>query len=226
MKLIAISQSNYIPWKGYFDLIKSVDEFVIYDEMQYTKNDWRNRNMIKTINGVEWITIPIKHSGHFGQKINETKTTNVLWKKKHWKTLKQNYSKAPFFNQYSTFIEALYLNNTEVNLSMINYSFINVICKILEIDTKITFSKDLNLVGNKSEKIINICKQLNAKSYISGPAAKNYIDKELFKKEKIDLKWMDYSKYKPYHQLHGSFNHNVTILDLIFNEGENAKNFL
>ena len=226
MKRVAILQSNYIPWKGYFDIINSVDEFVLYDEMQYTKNDWRNRNIIKTQNGPQWISIPVKMSGLFGQKINETKVLNNLWRKKHWKTIKQNYSKATFFKEYEQQFEELYLRSNEDSLSEINISFIKLINEILGIKTIITKSKEFNLIGEKSEKLVNICKTLKANIYISGPAAKNYLDIDLFNKENIEVKFIDYSKYKEYHQLHGKFEHYVSVLDLIFNEGNQAVNYI
>ncbi|HIP48251.1 MAG TPA: hypothetical protein EYG92_04705, partial [Lutibacter sp.] len=130
MKKIAILQSNYIPWKGYFDLINMVDEFILYDEVQYTKNDWRNRNKIQTKQGVQWLTIPVRQK-ELSQLIKDTKITDKKWGKKHWATIRQNYSKAKYFKEYKDIFEELYLNCEEQYLSQINYKFIVVINEIL-----------------------------------------------------------------------------------------------
>lgn len=224
-KKIAILQSNYIPWKGYFDLINSVDEFIFYDEVQYTKNDWRNRNKIKTKQGLQWLTIPVRQES-LDQKINDTKISDKKWKKKHWSSISQNYSKSKYFKEYKDTFEELYLSCEEEYLSEINYKFIRTINKILEIDTKLTFSNDYELIGGQTERLINLCKQSNATHYLSGPAAKSYFDEDLANNEGIQVEWMDYSGYQEYSQLHFPFEHGVTILDLIFNEGKNAKKFM
>ncbi len=220
MKKVAILQSNYIPWKGYFDMINLADEFILFDTAQYTKNDWRNRNKIKTNQGINWLTIPVKHS--LSQKINEIEVLNNKWRKKHWQTLKQNYSKSKYFNNYVVVFEKLYLNSDEIFLSKINYNFIIAINKILGIETKITWSSSYELTGEKTEKLVNICKQAKASEYISGPAAKSYLNEKLFEQENIKVSWMDYSNYPEYNQLFPPFEQSVSILDLIFNEGENA----
>jgi len=226
MKRIAILQSNYIPWKGYFDLIASVDEFIIYDEMQYTKNDWRNRNKIKTKNGVEWITIPVKIDS-LHQKINQTQIFDPRWVKKHKATIQTNYAKAKCFEETKDFVFDLYEKvKSEEYLSKVNYIFIQEICKYLGITTKISLSSDYNLIEGKTERLVDLCIQTRATHYLSGPAAKEYLVEELFNEKDIVLEWMDYSNYKEYNQLHPPFEHGVSILDLIFNEGENSRKFL
>jgi hypothetical protein len=224
MKKIAILQSNYIPWKGYFDMINSVDEFILYDTAQFTKNDWRNRNKIKTHNGINWLTIPVKHS--ISQKINEIQVLNDLWKIKHWKTISQSYSKSIFFKDYKTLFKDLYLNISETFLSKINYNFICEINKILGIKTKISWSTDYDLIGGKTERLVDLCKQAQATEYITGPAAKSYINEKMFLSEDIKITWMDYSGYPEYNQLFPHFEHGVSILDLIFNEGPNAAKYM
>ncbi|WP_298764385.1 WbqC family protein [uncultured Polaribacter sp.] len=226
MKKILISQSNYIPWKGYFDSISLVDEFIIYDDMQYTKRDWRNRNKIKTAQGLKWLTIPVEVKGKYYQKINETKISDDKWNTKHWDVIKQNYSKATFFKEYKSFFEDLYLTMNYKYLSEINYSFISTICDFFEIKTKIRFSSEFNLIGNPTEKLLNLCKDSNAKQYFTGPAAKKYLDEFLFNNNNVEVKYLDYNNYKYYKQLYPPFRHDVSILDLIFNEGINAKKFL
>jgi hypothetical protein len=223
-KKIAIIQSNYIPWKGYFDIMNSVDEFVLYDDVQFTKNDWRNRNKIKTRNGSDWLTIPVKHN--FGQKISEVTVHNNLWRIKHWKTLLENYSKSKYFNLYKEQFETLYLGTDEQNLSEINYQFTIFINEIIGIKTKIHREYILNPELNKTERLVSLCKMLNANEYISGPSARNYLNEILFLNENIKVTWFNYSDYREYNQLYPPFDHAVSIIDLIFNEGPNAHMFL
>lgn len=226
MKKIAILQSNYIPWKGYFDMINMVDEFILYDDMQYTRRDWRNRNKIKTSNGLKWLTIPVEVKGKYFQKINETKISDKEWCKKHWTTISQYYSKAKYFKDYKDIFEELYLNCDEEYLSQINYKFIIAINEILGIKTKIRWSSEFDYGEGQTEKLLRICQSCHTDIYLSGPAAKDYFDEELFRKNNIQVEWMDYSGYSEYNQLFPPFEHSVTILDLIFNEGLNATKYM
>ena len=226
MKKIAIVQSNYIPWKGYFDLINMVDEFVIYDDMQYTRRDWRNRNKVKSPHGVKWLSIPVEVKGRYDQRINETIVSDADWSKKHWQTLVQYYSKTPFFKDYKNIFEEFYLESNERFLSKINLSLISIVCEILGITTSIRSSSEFTLDEGQTEKLLGICIQSEADVYVSGPAAKDYFDKELFEKKGIAVDWINYSGYKEYRQLNPPFDHSVTILDLLFNEGENANKFM
>jgi hypothetical protein len=221
----AILQSNYIPWKGYFDLMNSADVFIIYDEVQYTKNDWRNRNKIKTANGMIWLTIPVKQS-NLSQRIIDTEVANKEWRRKHWNSISMAYSKAAFFKQYSPVFEALYLDSVETSLSRINHSFFVAINKILNIQTKLLWSQDLQLVQGKTERLVDLCQKVGATEYISGPAAKDYLEVDQFLNNDIKVTWMDYSGYPEYRQLNPPFEHYVSILDLIFNEGDRAVDFM
>ena len=227
-KKVAISQSNYIPWKGYFDSIAQVDEFILYDDMQYTKRDWRNRNKIKTPQGLKWMSIPVEVKGKFFQKINETKVSEFNWPEKHLTLLKQNYSKAPSYKKVIPIVEKLYLTASSFKtISEINYHFISEICKFLNIKTKLSFSSNYNLLEEgKTERLVDLCKQLNANIYYTGSAAKNYMNTLLFEKEGIEVRYYDYTGYTEYNQLYGEFEHGICILDLIFNEGLNSSNFL
>jgi len=220
-----ILQSNYIPWKGYFDLMNTADVFIIYDEVQYTKNDWRNRNKIKTANGLSWLTIPVRQE-KLSQRIIDTQAVGNDWRKKHWNSISMSYSRASYFKQYRSLFEELYLNSTESYLSQINYNFFVAVNEVLGIDTKLVWSNSLNLVEGKSERLVDLCKKVGATEYISGPAAKEYLETDLFENEKIKVSWMDYRGYAEYRQLYPPFEHGVSILDLIFNEGPNASRFL
>lgn len=226
MKKVLITQSNYIPWKGYFDAICEADVFVLYDEMQYTKRDWRNRNKIKTANGLKWLTVPVEVKGKFEQKINETKVSDANWGANHWNILKNNYSKAKYFKENEFFVKDLYLNCEEDYLSEINFYFLKGICAKLGITTEFIRSKDFELKGGQTEKLVNICLELNATDYITGPAAKNYMDESLFADKGLEINYLDYSSYPEYNQLYEGFEHGVSILDLIFNEGVHARDYL
>lgn len=226
MKKIIITQSNYIPWKGYFDSINTADEFILYDDMQFTRRDWRNRNQIKTRDGIKWLTIPVEVKGKYYQKINETKISEPDWAEKHWNTILHNYSKAKYFNEYKKLFEELYMNNKEEYLSKVNYNFLKAVCEILGIKTKMIWSEEFNLLEEKTERLVDICKTRGATDYYSGPAAKAYMNEELFEKENIKVHYFDYSGYPEYYQLHGDFTHTVSIIDLIFNEGPNSTKFM
>ncbi|HEY9679188.1 MAG TPA: WbqC family protein [Drouetiella sp.] len=225
-KTCAILQSNYIPWKGYFDLINSVDEFVIYDCVQYTTNDWRNRNKIKTQNGLQWLTIPISSSFSQKDKISEVVTSNNIWRKKHWNSLCTNYAKAPYFSMYKPLLNNLYNESEESSLSKINRAFIDAICKSLEIKTTISDSSKYVIEGDKNQRLINLCKQTGANVYLSGPAAKSYLDEKEFEANGIAVRWMDYSDYPDYTQLHPPFEHYVSVLDLLFNAGPDSYKYM
>jgi hypothetical protein len=224
-KSVAILQSNYIPWKGYFDIIGMVDEFIIYDEVQYTKNDWRNRNKIKTPSGPQWITIPV-YQKSLHQKISETHVSNYKWGIKNWNSLRANYTRAPYFKLYSTLFEEFYRTVKTPLLTQINVSLINIICDLLGIRTKITNSADYDLKGDPSEKLVSLCKQSQASHYLSGAAAKNYLRENLFNEEGIEIGWMDYAGYPEYQQLYPPFAHQVSIVDLLFNTGPTSRNYM
>lgn len=226
MKKIAILQSNYIPWKGYFDMIAAVDEFILYDCMQYTKRDWRNRNQIKTDKGVQWITVPVQVKGKYYQTIRDTEIDGTDWAVSHWKTLMQNYRRAPYFDEIAVWAEPLYLNHTYTHLSVLNRQFIEAVCSYLGIKTIISNSWDYNIIAGKTERLVDLCAQAGGTEYISGPSAKNYIDESIFTERAIKLTWFDYSGYPEYPQLWGEFTHSATIFDLLFNCGKNSPNYM
>lgn len=226
MKRVMITQSNYIPWKGWFDSLNLVDELILYDDMQYTKRDWRNRNMIKTREGTAWLTIPVEVKGNFFQKIKETKIADLKWREQHWKSLVHNYSKAPFFPEYKSRIEEAFMGCTEEFLSQVNLRFILMINDLLGIRIPVKFSSEFSLAEGKTERLVGICEQAGATEYFTGPASKNYMDESLFSAKGIGVHYLDYSGYPEYPQLHGKFEHAVTVLDLILNTGPEAPNFM
>ena len=226
MKKVAISQSNYIPWKGYFDMIASVDEFVLFDDMQYTRRDWRNRNLIKTPTGLTWLTVPVSVKGKYHQSIFETEINGFDWAETHWKTILQNYKRSPYFEEISSWLEPIYRQEKLTHLSVLNNRLIRGVCDYLSIKTKISQSSDYDLIDGKTERLADICRQAAATDYISGPAAQNYIDETVFEALGIRISWFNYDGYKEYPQLWGAFTHGVTILDLLFNCGKDAPKYM
>ena len=173
---IAIVQSNYIPWKGYFDLMRSVDEFVLFDDVQYTRRDWRNRNRIKTARGPAWLTIPVNTRGQYLSPIKDITVSDVSWGTHHWRTLAANYARAPYFRQYAERFERLYLENQETHLSAINRSWLEALCEILGVRTRLSWSMNFDVVEGRTERLVSICQQAGADCYVSGPAARAYLD--------------------------------------------------
>lgn len=226
MTKVLISQSNYIPWKGYFDNIKQADVYVVYDDVQYTKRDWRNRNYIKTPQGLKWLTIPVSVKGKYLQKINETLVSDPEWTSKHLMILKQNYVKSPYFKEYFPWIENLYNSIKTDNLTEINTFLLKEVCLFLDIHTEFKDSREFHLEDDKTERLLSICKELNASEYLSGPSAKEYMVESLFEKENIKVTYFNYDGYPEYPQLYPPFEHSVCIWDLIFNTGEKAKEYI
>jgi hypothetical protein len=225
LKKIAILQSNYIPWKGYFDIINSVDEFVFHDDLQYTKNDWRNRNRIKTERGATWLTIPCGTNQK--RLICEVEMKDNSWQKKHWNLIERNYCKTRYWNIYKDFFSEIYLCNKWDKLSEFNQILIKKISKeLLGVTTIFKDSREFNLKLSKAERVLELLKKIGATSYLSGPSARNYLKESMFKEANIDLYWMDYSGYPEYNQLFKPFIHSVSIIDLIFNEGPDSRNYM
>ncbi|MBU1417915.1 MAG: WbqC family protein [Proteobacteria bacterium] len=228
MKKVALTQSSYIPWKGYFDLINMVDEFILFDSVQYVKKSWRNRNYIKGANGPLLLSIPVLVKGKLSQRVRDVIARDDQWRKKHWKAFVVNYSKSQYFSEYKDIFEALYLKQNVYELSTINYHFIKTICELLGITTQIKYDTDYNYFHENAniDKIIELLQCAQTEIFINGPTAQQYMTKEMFAVHNIDLQWMDYDGYPEYTQLHPPFEHHVSILDLLFNEGPNANKFL
>lgn len=223
-KRVAIVQSNYIPWKGYFDLIGAVDEFVLYDDAQFTKNDWRHRNRIKTPAGVEWLSLPAGQDIH--RRIRDVRIADSRWRRTHWRTLQANYARAPSFAAVAAWLEPLYTERDDDRLSTINRSFIERTCQALGIGTVISDSSAYPLADGRMERLLELCTATGATTYVSGPAASGYLDEAAFAARGIAVEWFDYRGYPEYPQLWGSFVHEVSVLDLLFNCGADASRFM
>ena len=223
-KSVVILQSSYIPWKGYFDLIHDADVFVFYDDVQFTKNDWRNRNRINTSQGLTWLTVPV--GSKLSRRVCDVNIPQNKWQRKHFSTLKMTFAKAPFFEEYFHLIEDLYINNLWTSLSAMNQYAIQQIASILKINTQFIDSRQLKAAGNRNERLINIIHELEADTYISGPSAKSYLQESMFSAEGIEIVWKNYNGYPMYNQRFSTFEHSVSVLDLIFNLGPNAIDYI
>jgi len=222
--ICAIHQPQTFPYIGYFAKIIQSDIFVFFDDVQFKKNEWQNRNRIKTDKGWMWLTVPVIHK--FGQKINEVQINNKdNWRKKHINTFYTYYRKAPYFNEIIKNLEEIYSKEYDKLLDF-NITSTNWILGYLKINKKILFSSELNYNPDDKQmsadqKIISILKIIGANTYISGIGAKDYLNTKLFDKENIKVVFQDF-KHPVYHQLYGEFTPNLSIIDLLFNEGKKS----
>lgn len=223
-KRLAISQSNYIPWKGYFDLIASVDRFVVYDSVQFTKNDWRNRNLIKTQAGPLWLSIPV--GSDIRRRIMEVELPSSPWRDKHWKSIAAAYARAPFFAQVAAWLEPLYRQAQDTRLSGFNVRLMRAVCAYVGVHTEIVVHDGVQREQDRVMRLVEICQRHGAQTYVSAPAGQQYIDPECFGRNGLALEWFDYAGYPCYPQLHGPFVHQVSILDALFNCGPDRERFL
>ena len=221
-KTIAILQSSYIPWKGYFDIIAAVDEFVIFDDVQYTRRDWRSRNRILVNGRPQWLTVPVSSKGSYDSPISEMRVADKSWAAKHWTTLRHAYGKAPFFAQHGPQVQAAYerAGNMEL-LGEINVMLLKMVCDILELATPFMRSEDVSRVATTpTGRLVEICVARGANAYVSGPAARAYIDAEVFDAAGVALFYANYIGYPTYDQGKGGpFEHAVSMLDAIFRIG-------
>ncbi|BAU48604.1 hypothetical protein SVA_2052 [Sulfurifustis variabilis] len=223
---VGIIQSSYVPWRGFFDFIDSVDLFVVFDDVQYpVGRSWRNRNQLKTKNGLRWLTVPIAAKST-GLAIDEVAIgrTEKPWQDAHRRSLKEALGPAPFFAAAQRlWEEAIAAGDT--GISALNVRLIRGICSYLRIETPIVTSREYGAAGRKTERLINLLQAVGASTYLSGPSAKDYLDEAAFQAHRIRLEFKSYD-YAEYPQLWGPFVGNVTVLDLIANTGPNAREFL
>ncbi|MFN3809357.1 MAG: WbqC family protein [Roseateles asaccharophilus] len=225
MTRVVVLQSNYIPWKGYFDLIRDADVFCFYDDVQFTKNDWRNRNRIKTAQGTRWLSVPV--GTDLNRLVCEVRMSDSRWQASHWESLKQAYSKQPYFRYYREFFEEIYRAREWSSLSELNQYLVRKIsAELLGIKTRFDDSRNYRTEGRRLERLMGLLKQLQCSHYVSGPAAKDYIDAAEFEAAGIQLVWKDYSGYPMYEQPYPPFEHGVSILDLLFCVGPSAPQYI
>lgn len=224
-KTVVVTQSNYLPWKGYFDQIRQADLLVLLDCVQYTRRDWRNRNQIKTADGPRWISIPVKVKGRYFQPIDETEIAEPGWADQHTRVLEANYRRASAFGEEGPWLfEQLRAAAGDTQLSRVNRRLLEAICRRVGIKTPIVACDDLlprdELVAMEpTERLLRLCQACGATRYVCGPAAKAYLDVEAFHSAGIEVAWFDYAGYPEYPQLQPPFVHGVSIVDLLLNVG-------
>lgn len=226
MKCVVL-QPSFIPWRGFFEQVHRADVFVFYDDVQYDKHGWRNRNRVKTANGTQWLTVPVHAKGTIdqGRQIREiTIDWTARFAEKHLATLKQAYRKAPHFDRYIVLLEQAYEARPE-HLAQLTMGLTETIARELGSKTKFVRSSDLRAGGNPTERLVNIVKEVGCDQYISGPSAKDYLEEDMFAKANIGLEYQTYD-YPEYHQLHPPFDPQVSILDLLFMTGSEAPRYI
>lgn len=222
---VAIIQSNYLPWKGYFDIINSVDLFMFYDDVQYTWRDWRNRNLVKMSQKLKWLTVPV--GSRTDRLICEVSIDDSSWQKKHYRLVNDCYAKARYFADFKPFLEEVYLQRTWANLSALNQFLIRKIAsEFLGIKTSFADSREYAVTGKGEERLVQLLKKVGATDYLSGPSARSYLREGTMVSNGIRLHWQGYEGYPEYEQFYPPFEHRVTILDLLFHTGPEAPNYI
>jgi len=215
---IAILQPGYLPWLGFFDQMRRCDRFVIYDDVQYTRRDWRSRNRIKTRDGAQWLTVPVVSRGRYHQLINETEIDySQNWVRKHLGAIQASYAQATFFDKYYPGLAEI-MNSSPRRLLDLDIAIIRLCADWLGIATELLFSSDLNVEGASSERLVNICRRLGANRYLTGDAARDYLDEALFAAAEVEVEYHGY-EHPCYRQLHGEFIPYLSVIDLRFNNG-------
>jgi len=226
---VVILQPSYIPWRGYFDQIRRADLFVFYDDVQYDKRSWRNRNQIKTSRGKKWLTIPVyaRRAQTENIPINQIRIAwDEPWNRNHLMAVRHSYAKAPHYDQYRPLLETFYQRRGEF-LADFTIEFTIALARELGIaHTRFLRSSEIpGIDGNKTDRLVQILKSVEATHYISGPSARDYIEPEKFRAVGITLEYMEYN-YPEYPQLYPPFDPFVTILDLLFMMGPQSINYI
>lgn len=225
MTAVVILQPGYLPWLGFFDQMLRSDVFVYFDDVQYDKHGWRNRNRIKSATGPIWLTVPVLNTGRQGQKINEVEIDNRSpWARKHITAIAQTYAKGPHLKRYLPQLDALLTRHWE-SLVELDLAVVDLICNWIGIERQIERASCLGIGGEQSERLLNICKHFQADRYLSGDSAQNYLDVKLFSHEGVQVEWQSYC-HPTYPQLHGKFAPYLSVLDLVMNVGEKSLDVL
>jgi len=228
MKSCVILQPSYIPWRGVFHQIQKADVFVFYDDVQYDKHGWRNRNQIKTPSGLKWLTIPVLSKGNVLEHtpINWIHIDGAQpWPRKHWETIRQSYSKAPYFKEFAPLVESFYSQRCELLADFTIASTVALARAIGIEKTEFLRSSVLGIAGSKTDRLLEILTRIGATHYISGPSAKAYLEVEKLERAGISVEWMVYD-YPEYEQLHPPYQPGVSILDLLFMKGAAAGEYI
>lgn len=225
MTTVVILQPGYLPWLGFFDQMLRSDVFVYFDDVQYDKHGWRNRNRIKSATGPIWLTVPVLNAGRLGQKINEVEIDNRgPWARKHITAIAQNYARAPYLKTYLPQLDALLTRHWE-SLVELDLAVVELICNWIGIERQIERSSRMRIEGGQSERLLNVCRHFQADRYLSGDSAKNYLDVKSFLHGGVQVEWQAY-RHPTYPQLHGEFFPYLSVLDLVMNVGEKSLDVL
>lgn len=218
---ICITQPNFLPWRGYFDLVSSVDVFVSLENVQYTDRDWRNRNRILSKDGPRWLTVPVMKKDFRSMPVGAVQVSDGDWKKKHLTSLRHVYGRAPFFGEVFLELEAAY-SRTLPLLADLNIELLSRIFRYLGRRVEIKRQGGALEQVDPSRRLLDICKMHNANVYVTAPSAANYLDTRLFENNGIHVEFFRYPTYPPYASLHGLSVEHMSIIDLLFVEGRAA----
>lgn len=223
-----ILQPSYVPWRGFFDQLYKADVFVFYDDVQYDRHGWRNRNRIKTPRGPQWLTIPVKSVG------SQWKDATICdmqiswekaWNRAHFETLRHSYAKAPFFREYEPMMQRWYERRPERLVDFTIDTTIELARELGIEHTQFARSSTLDCSGTKTDRLLSILKKLRATHYISGPSARDYLETDKLRNAGISVEWMAYD-YPEYPQLYPPFDPQVSIIDLLMMTGPRASEYI
>ncbi|MBC8287086.1 MAG: WbqC family protein [Nitrospinae bacterium] len=222
---VTILQPSYLPWLGFFEQMSRSDKFVLLDDVQYTRRDWRNRNRVRVNEGWAWLTVPVLQKSKFSQSLLETHIDNsVPWRKKHLETLRQHYSKSPFFEQYFSRCQKIYEKEWTFLFDLCLETII-LLKEELGVETPLLRSSQMEISGQKTERLLSICRELGATHYLSGEAASDYILEANFSSQGIELEYQKYD-HPVYPQRYPGFVPQLSAIDLLFNCGEQSLSIL
>jgi len=222
---LVVLQPGYLPWLGFFDQFRRADVFVYYDDVQYDKHGWRNRNRIKTQQGPQWLTVPVRHSGlELPRILDVVIDGRTTWARKHVMSMRQAYARAPFVGRYLPDLQEL-LERPWARLVDLDIAVVDLMCRWLGLERRVERSSALGIEGDKSDRLLRICQHFDARTYLSGNAAQEYLDVPLFEREGVRVEWQDF-QHPTYPQLHGEFVPYLSALDLVLNCGDDARAIL
>ena len=218
---VVVLQPGYLPWLGFFDQLRRADVFVYYDDVQYDKHGWRNRNRIKTQTGPQWLTVPVRHGGEGFPRIVDVEIDGrTPWARKHTASIRQAYARAPFLGRYMPALEEM-LHRKWERLVDLDFACAGLIADWLGIERRIQRSSAVGVTGERTERLVNICRHFGAGRYLSGDSAQSYLDVAAFQAHGIAVEWQQYA-HPAYPQLHGAFVPYMSAIDLVLNCGPEA----
>ncbi len=222
MTTLAVLQPSYLPWLGFFDQVRRSDHFVFYDDVQFDKHGWRNRNRVKSSGGAVWLTVPVRAHGRMGQRINEVEIADgVPWTRKHLQTIEQLYAQSPHRAAYLPELSELLQRKWE-RLADLDIELSRLMCHWFGLSRTMHRASELDIHGDRNTRLLALCKYFGADTYLSGDAAKDYLDVELFEENDVRVVWQSF-KHPEYPQLHGDFIPYLSALDLLLNVGDDSR---